>query len=218
MTGRHAPSSTYRAAHALPLGNLLTSPAVLKARAGNGWRLGALVVGVLAVTLLVVVGCSKTTGGEPVVDAAGAPEFRTSMSVSASMSAVTSSQQESDRQETQTIEAVHSSCDTLSVTSVDAVTAINAYVGAVSSVDKAEVGAKEVAATDALNRGADTVAGSLRPALPPPLRDGLMAWVDSARAVAKAIAEHLGQLEFNAAVDTFNAANSTALSLCDGAY
>jgi hypothetical protein len=190
---------------------------VLNGPFSRHWRIGVLGVGVLAGSLLVVVGCTSITGGKAVVDAKDAPAYRTSVQVSMSESAATSSQRESTRQQSLTTEAVHNSCDALSTSSVDAVTAVNAYVGA-RNASAPDVTAKEGPAVASLNKGADLVNSSLSGALSPTLRDALTNWVNSARAVAGAITSHAPTDQFNAAIDKLNDARSTAIGLCDAAY
>jgi len=117
-----------------------------------------------------------------------------------------------------TAEAVANACELLSSTSVDAVTAINAYVSAVSAQNDANAAAKAQTAVDALNHGADVVDGSLHTALLPQMTEAFQAWVDAAHGVSKAIAERYGQPEFNAEVDKFNQANDNALNTCGGSH
>jgi hypothetical protein len=181
------------------------------------WRIGGLGAGILAAALLVVVGCTSVTGGSAVVDAKEAPAYRTSVASSLSESAVTSSERESKRQESLTTAAVHNSCDALSTSSVDAITAVNAFVGAFNS-SSGDVAAKEGPAVDALNKSADLVASSIGNALSQQLRDALTAWVDSARAVAAAITRHASPSDFNTTVTKLNDAKSKAMDLCDAAY
>jgi hypothetical protein len=181
------------------------------------WRIGGLLAGVLATALLVVVGCSSVTGGTAVVDAKDAPAYRTSVESSLSESVATSSQRESKRQESLTTEAVHTSCDGLSTSSVDAITAVNTYVGAFNS-DGADAAAKEGPAVDALNKSADLVSSSVSNALSQQLRDALTAWVNAARAVAAAITGHYSPSDFNAAINKLNDAKSNAMNRCDAAY
>lgn len=183
---------------------------------GGRWRVAALAAGLTATALLVVVGCTSVTSGTSTVDTNDARSYRTWVSDSRSQSAASASERESSRQESITAEAVANGCEVLSATSVDVVTAINAYVSAVGSRNEAEAAAKAQAAVDTLNRGADSVAATVNSALLPAVRDAFTAWVDATRAVAKAVAERYGQQEFNAEVDRFNQANDTALNSCGG--
>ena len=166
--------------------------------------------------MIVVVGCTSVTSGTSAVDTNDARDYRTWVVDSLSQSAAASSERESTRQVSLTAEAVANACEVLSNTSVDAVTAINAYVGAVAAHNEADVAAKAQAAVDTLNRGADAVAATLNSALLPQVREAFTAWVDATRAVAKAIGERYGQQEFNAEVDKFNQANEAALNTCGG--
>jgi lysophospholipase L1-like esterase len=115
-----------------------------------------------------------------------------------------------------TAEAVANGCELLSSSSVDVVTAINAYVNATSRGDEADAQTKAQAAVDSLNRAADSVANSLNGPLLPAVADAFGAWVDATRAVGKAIGERYAQQEFNTDVNKFNEANANALSMCGG--
>ncbi|MGV0606303.1 hypothetical protein ABQE68_16990 [Mycolicibacterium sp. XJ1904] len=180
-------------------------------------RIGALVVGISAAAAMVVVGCSSVTEGSAQVDAAEAPVYRASVSASLAESAASSSARESERQASITKEAIHSSCETLSSTSVEAITAVNAYVDAFNR-SAGDVPAKAGPAIDALNYSADMVARSIADPLAPELTDALNGWVRAARDVATAIAGNYGPDEFNAAITALNDTKTTALNLCDAAY
>jgi PBP1b-binding outer membrane lipoprotein LpoB len=188
-----------------------------------GWRCGvrrlriaAAVVGSLAALAMVIVGCTSVTQGTATVDRADAPVYRSSVSASIEESAASSSARESERQESLTTQAIHTSCEDLSTSSVDAVTAVNAYVDARNQ--NADVQATSGPAIDALNRSADLVASSMSDALSQELRDALNAWVDAARGVAGVVAGNSGPDAFNAAVSRLNDSKDTALNLCDASY
>ena len=180
-------------------------------------RIAALVMGTLAAMAMIIVGCNSVTSGTPTVDRADAPVYRASVSASIEESAASSSSRESERQESLTTQAIHSSCEALSSSSVDAITAVNNYVDAFNR-NAADAGAKAPPAIDALNHSADLVARSLSDRLTPNLRDALNAWVDAARGLATAIAGNYGPDEFNAAITKLNDTKTTALNLCDAAY
>ena len=180
-------------------------------------RIAALVMGSLAAMAMIMVGCTSVTSGTPTVDRADAPVYRASVSASAEESAESSSSRESERQQSLTTQAIHSSCEALSSSSVDAITAVNNYVEAFNKT-AADVPAKAAPAIDALNHSADLVAGSVSDTLTPNLRDALNAWVDAARGLATAIAGNYGMDEFNAAISKVNDTKTTALNLCDAAY
>jgi hypothetical protein len=183
------------------------------------WRIGGLAAGTLAGLLMVVVACTSVTGGTAAVDAKDAPVYRTSVSVSVSESAATSTARESKRQQSLTTAAIHSSCEALSTSSVDAITAVNAYVSAINGGAAAsDVNAKAGPAVDLLNHSADVVASSMTGPLSPELHDALNSWVDSARGVAQAITGHFKPEDFNSAVNRLNDAKTKALTLCDAAY
>jgi len=186
-------------------------------RGGRRLRIVGLVIGLLAAAAMIIVGCSSITEGTPQVDAAEAPIYRASVSASIEESAASSSARESERQESLTTEAIHSSCETLSTSSVDAVTAVNNYVEAFNS-DAADVGAQAGPAIDALNHSADLVLRSVSDPLSPELKDAMNAWVDAARGVATAIAGNYSPDEINAAIRQLNDTKITALDLCDAAY
>lgn len=180
-------------------------------------RIVALVVGSLAGLAMIVVGCTSVTDGSPKVNATDAPVYKASVSASAVESAESSSSMESERQESLTTEAVHTSCEALSSSSVDSITAVNEYVKAFNS-SAPDAASKAGPAVDSLNHSADLVAQSISDPLTPELRDALNAWVDAARGVANAIAGSYGPDEFNAAVSKLNDVKTTALDLCDAAY
>lgn len=184
---------------------------------GKRPRIAALVMGILAATAMIIVGCNSVTSGTPTVDRADAPVYRASVSASIEESAASSSSRESERQESLTTQAIHSSCEALSSSSVDAITAVNNYVDAFNQ-NAADAAAKAPPAIDALNHSADLVARSVSDTLTPNLRDALNAWVDAARGLATAIAGNYGPDEFNAAVTKLNDTKTTALNLCDAAY
>jgi hypothetical protein len=180
-------------------------------------RIVALVLGSLAAGAMIIVGCTSVTRGSAEIDRADAPVYRASVSASNEESAASSSSRESERQASLTTQAIHSSCEALSSSSVDAITAVNNYVDAFNR-NAADAASKAPAAIDALNHSADLVARSVSDALAPDLRDALNAWVDASRGLATAIAGNYGPEEFNAAITKLNDTKTTALNLCDAAY
>jgi hypothetical protein len=180
-------------------------------------RIGALVIGILAATAMVIVGCNSVTSGSPTVNRADAPVYRASVSASIAESAESSSSRESERQASLSTQAIHTSCEALSSSSVDAVTAVNNYVDAFNR-NADDAATKAPPAIDALNHSADLVARSVSDTLAPDLRDALNAWVDAARGLATAIAGNYGPDDFNAAITKLNDTKTTALNLCDAAY
>ena len=180
-------------------------------------RIAALVIGILAATAMVIVGCTSVTQGSAGIDRADAPVYRASVSASSEESASSSSVRESERQASLTTQAIHTSCEALSSSSVDAISAVNNYVDAFNR-NAADAAAKAPPAIDALNHSADLVARSVSDTLAPDLRDALNAWVDASRGLAAAIAGNYGPDEFNAAITKLNDAKTTALNRCDAAY
>jgi hypothetical protein len=180
-------------------------------------RIAALAVGIVAAMAMVIVGCSSVTEGNPEVDAADAPVYKASVSASIEESVASSRARESERQESLTKEAIHSSCEALSTSSVDAITAVNNYVDAFN-VNAADVPAKSGSAVDALNNSADLVARTVTDPLMPELRDAMNGWVAAARGLASAIAGNYGPDEFNVAITELNDTKTTALNLCDASY
>ncbi|OBI78113.1 hypothetical protein A5663_21125 [Mycobacterium sp. E740] len=166
---------------------------------------------------MVAVGCSSVTEGTAHVDKAEAPVYRASVSASLEESAASSSARESERQSSVRKEAIHTSCETLSSSSVEAITAVNDYVDAVNK-NAADAPGKSGPAVDGLNHSADMVARSISDQLAPELKDALNGWVDAARGVANAIAGRYGPDEFNAAITRLNDTKTTALNLCDASY
>ena len=179
-------------------------------------RIAALAVGSLAAVAMIIVGCTSVTPGAAEINRADAPVFRASVSASIQESSASSSSRESARQASSSTQAIHTSCDALSSSSVDAVTAVNNYVDAYNRND--DVASKLGPAIDALNHSADAVARSISDPLAPDLRDALNAWVDAARGVANAIAGNYGPDQFNAAITKLNDTKTTALNMCDRAY
>jgi hypothetical protein len=175
------------------------------------------VVGSLAGFAMIVVGCTSVTEGSAKVNAADAPVYKASVSASVEESAISSSSKESERQQSLSTEAVHTSCEALSSSSVDSITAVNDYVKTFNE-NGADAAAKAGPAVDSLNHSADLVAQTISDPLSPELRDALNAWVDAARGVANAIAGNYGPDDFNAAVAKLNDVKTTALDLCDAAY
>ena len=180
-------------------------------------RVVALGLGSLAGFAMIVVGCTSVTSGSPTVNAGDAPLYRASVSASIEESAASSSSKESERQHASSTEAVHTSCEALSSSSVDSITAVNDYVKAFND-NAPDAAAKAGPAIDSLNHSADLVAQSISDPLSPELRDALNAWVDAARGVANAIAGNYGPDEFNSAVAKLNDVKTKALDLCDQAY
>lgn len=180
-------------------------------------RIAALVLGSLAAAAMIIVGCSSVTDGTAKVDAGEAPVYRASVSASIEESVSSSRARESERQSSLTTQAIHSSCEALSSSSVDAITAVNDYVDAFNQ-NAADVVVKTGPAIDALNHSADLVARSISDPLSPELKDALNAWVAASRGLATAIAGNYGPEEFNSAITRLNETKTTALNLCDAAY
>ncbi|HYR15179.1 MAG TPA: hypothetical protein VEQ67_13300, partial [Mycobacterium sp.] len=137
-------------------------------------------MGTLAAMAMVIVGCNSVTSGSPTINRADAPVYRASVSASSEESVASSSSRESERQGSITRQAVHSSCDGLSSSSVDAITAVNNFVDSFNK-NGADAAAKAGPAIDALNHSADLVARGVSDVLAQNLRDALNAWVDAAR-------------------------------------
>ncbi|MGY4708899.1 hypothetical protein ACXDF8_04920 [Mycolicibacterium sp. CBM1] len=186
-------------------------------RTARRLRIGGLLIGAAAAVTAGVVGCTTVTGGDPSVKAGDAPAYRTSISVSMSQSAASSSARESERQASLTTQATHDTCETLSTTSADAIDAVNAFVGAFNQ-GSGDVSATAGPAVDALNQSADAVAGSITDAVPQDLKDAFASWVDGARATAKAITDKAPPEQFNKTIKDLNDTRSKALSLCDATY
>lgn len=187
------------------------------ARLGVGLKIVGAALGGAAATAMVVVGCSSVTGGSARVDPQAAPVYRASVSASIEASSLTSVARESERQASLTTKAVHTVCEDLSTSSVDAVDAANAYIDAINN-NASDVAAKAGPAVDALNRSADLVSAGMSDALSPDLRGALTEWVDAVRAVAAAISGNAGPEDFNATSSRSNAARENALDRCDAAY
>ena len=186
---------------------------VTRLRIAALWSLGS-----LAAAAMIIVGCTSVTKGSrgdrhaPMHPCIGRRYRRR-----CEESAASSSSRESERQASLTTQAIHTSCEALSSSSVDAITAVNNYVDAFNR-NAADAGAKAGPAIDALNHSADLVARSVSDALAPNLRDALNAWVDASRGLAAAIAGNYGPDDFNAAITKLNDNKTTALNMCDAAY
>jgi hypothetical protein len=186
-------------------------------RQGRRLRAVARILGSIAAAAMVIVGCTSVTTGSGQVDREAAPVYRASVSASIEESIAQSSARESKRQESLTTAAIHTSCEDLSSSSVDAINAVNAYVDAVND-NTAEVGVRAGPAVDALNISANLVSSGISDVLSPELRDALNAWVGAARDVAGTITRDAGPDEFNAAVNRLNDSREVALELCDASY
>ena len=182
--------------------------------------LGGLLAGGCALVALVVLGtagCTSVTGGDATVNASDAPAYRTSVSVSSSQSAASSSARESERQASLTTEAVHSTCETLATTRADAIDAVNAYVNAFNQ-EGGDMAATEGPAVEALQRSAEAVGGSITDVIPTNLHEAFASWVDNAHATADAITKHATPGQFNQIIGELNDARSKALRVCDATY
>lgn len=180
--------------------------------AGGGALAAMTVLGALGLS-----GCTSVTGGDARVDAADAPAYRTSMALSSSQAAASSSARESERQASMTTQAIMATCETLSTTSADAIDAVNAYVEAYNG-EGGDVAATEGPAVDALDQSAQAVESSISDATPDRLAQAFIGWVDGAYAAAEAISNQAGPDEFNRIIDELNQARSDALGLCDTLY
>ncbi|WP_197374775.1 hypothetical protein [Mycolicibacterium baixiangningiae] len=174
-------------------------------------------LGSIAAAAMIIVGCTSVTSGSGQVDREAAPVYRASVSASIEESIAQSSARESKRQESLTTAAIHTSCEDLSSSSVDAINAVNAYVDAVNE-STAEVAVRAGPAVDSLNISANLVSSGISDVLSPELRDALNAWVGAARDVAGTIIRDAGPDEFNAAVTRLNDSREVALELCDASY
>lgn len=179
-------------------------------------RIAALVLGGIAGLAMIVVGCTSVTSGTATVNAGDPPVYQASVSASIEESAASASARESESQASMTTRAIHTSCEALSTTSADAISAVNGYVDAYNA--EADVAATARPARDALNLSADQVGASLSDPLGPELSGALNRWVAAARAVASAIDTNLGPGPFNDAINELNDSRTNALDLCDAAY
>jgi hypothetical protein len=180
-------------------------------------RTVGLYLGSLAGIAMIVVGCQSLTDGSPTVDPADATTYRASVSSVSAESSSRSAAQESTRQASITTKAVHTACEALSITSVNAVDAVNAFVHAVNENEPGQE-EKSVAAVDALHASADSVAASLSEPLSDELEGLLNEWIAAARDVADVISRGFEQDQFNTAVNRLNDVKVRALGLCDASY
>lgn len=180
-------------------------------------RMAGLLASGVAAVAMGGAGCTSVTGGDATVDAAEAPAYRTSVSLSSSAAVASSSARESERQASLTTQAVQATCETLATTSADAIDAVNAYVDAYNG-EGGDVESTEGPAVDALNQSADAVDTSISDVTPMDLADAFVAWIDGAYAAAEAISSQAPPAEFNEIIQQLNDARSTALGLCDEMY
>ncbi|WP_082930190.1 hypothetical protein [Mycobacterium sp. 1164966.3] len=175
-------------------------------------RRGALALGCVAVVVIGIVGCTKVTSGTGKANGSLAPAYRSSVSMSVSASAASSSIRETQRQQSLTTRAIRSACDGLATTSKDAIDKVNAFVAAFNA--GRNTGPAEGPAIDASNNSGNTVESSIGPPLSQEMQDAFREYVDAVRGVANAIATHVGTAEFNRRVDRLNAAKTKSLKLC----
>jgi hypothetical protein len=190
---------------------------VTRRRPRGRFRAVGAYLGGLAGIAMIVVGCQSLTDGNPTVDPRDATNYRASVSSASVESSSRSAASESTRQVSITKQAVHTSCEALSITSVNAVDAVNAFVHAVNENEPGQE-EKSVAAVDALHASADSVAASLSEPLSDELEGLLNDWIAAARNVADVISQGFEQDQFNAAVDRLNDVKVRALGLCDASY
>lgn len=204
------------AREANPTADPVTSAPVLSGNARRA-RIAGVLAGGAAAVCMTAVGCTAVTDGDPTANAGEAPAYRTSMSASSSQSVASSRARESQRQASMTTRAVQTTCETLSITSADAIDAVNAYVEAFNE-DGGNTEVAEGPAVDSLNQSADAVEDSISDLVPGEVVDAFMEWVDGARATAEAITGKADPPEFNQVIDDLNAARSDVLRLCDATY
>jgi ABC-type transporter Mla subunit MlaD len=172
-----------------------------------------LLIGGAAAASMAVASCTTVTEGDPIVNAGDAPLYRTSIALSLSQSAASSS----ERQASLTTQAIHTACETLSSTSSDAIDAVNEYVGAFNQ-GSGNIESTEGPAIRALSQSAEAVSGSITDAIPQRLKDAFAAWINGAQETARAIANHAGPEDFNRTINRINNARSQALKLCGSTY
>lgn len=168
-------------------------------------RAAALAFGGVAVSAMVIVGCSKSVEGSSTVDQPGAAAYRTSVSLSAAASASSSSSSAS-------VAATQAACQVFVDTGKPAMQAVNTYVDAENS--GGTDAAKLQAAVDALHRAADAVTKSAATVQSDTLKAALGSWASAAQALATAISTNASTSDFNTAVDTFNTAKSATETAC----
>jgi len=180
-------------------------------------RIAGMLVGGAALVSMGVVGCTTVTGGDAEVNAGEAPAYRTSMSLSSSQSAASSRARESERQASRTTQAVLATCETLAITSAEAIDAVNDYVDAFNE-EGSNIAATEGPAIDGLIQSAEAVETSISDIVPAELRDAFLGWVVGAVTTAEAINDQVPPSEFNTVISELNQARATALELCDDSY
>lgn len=168
-------------------------------------RAAAFSFGGVAVSAMVMVGCSKVVEGSSTVDQPGAAAYRTSVSLSAAASASSSSSSAS-------VAATEAACKVFVDTGKPSMEAVNAYVDAENA--GGTDAAKQQAAIDALHRAADAVTKSAATVQSAALKAALAGWAAAAQTLATAISTNASTSDFNAAVDSFNTAKSATETAC----
>ena len=106
------------------------------------------------------------------------------------------------------------SCLAMTNSSLDAVTAINAYVDAFNTTREEEAHLADAAA-GGLDASVRRVELTFGPVLPQRLRDALKAYTKAARELSGVISRRGAEEEFNTAIDRLNSTKATALDQCD---
>jgi uncharacterized membrane protein len=106
------------------------------------------------------------------------------------------------------------SCSAMTNSSLDAITAINAYVDSFNATgeEQAHLANAAVGALDASIRREELTFG---PLLPQQLRDELKGYTAAARHLSGVISRRDAEQEFNTSVDRLNSTKETALEQCD---
>lgn len=109
------------------------------------------------------------------------------------------------------------SCRVMASSSLDAVTAINAYVDTFNGTGEEQAHLADVA-VGALDASARRVERTFGPVLPAHLRDALKGYTHAARELSGVISRRGAEEEFNAAVERLNSTKDTALDQCDAPH
>jgi uncharacterized membrane protein len=106
------------------------------------------------------------------------------------------------------------SCSAMTNSSLDAITAINAYVDSFNATgeEQAHLANAAVGELDASIRREELTFG---PLLPQQLRDELKGYTAAARHLSGVISRRDAEQEFNTSVDRLNSTKETALEQCD---
>ncbi|GAA2070560.1 hypothetical protein [Williamsia deligens] len=163
----------------------------------------ACLAGVVATATALIAGCSTAVDGTARVDAADASAYRADVSSSA-QAASTQARERAD----------YTACSTATSSVVTMLRSYNSFVTALNATqDYAALKGADLAAVDALTRGAGAVRGALATDTGPQVRSAAVAVADRSDALA-GVVRAKGRGELNAASGGFLRARDDLLAVC----